>query len=622
MSNANQTDPDRESDAIQDVRQLLQSRTDEAVIRKRLETFYPELDPDFVLGMAQSGFDSFVAGTAAFRAAGRATRRDAAKQAKQDALEAQVEAVDTEPKNRPATDLGNAERFFDLHLGNVYFDRGLGGWRVYDGKRWVPDESAAFLLAIDAARGIAREAAELYQNGRDEAAQKRATSLFAWAMRSESRERLKAMLDIARHFPAMAMPASAFDADPWLFNVANGTINLKTGELRPHNPGDFITKISPVPFIRGLRDARWEQFLREAFDGDEASIRFAQRAFGYALTGSTVEEKLFFLLGLAGTGKSTLIDAGRAAAGDYAVVAEFETFLRKPGSGGARHDVADLAGARMVVAAEPDDGRTLSDGLIKSLTGGDAITARHLYKENFTFKPQFKLFLVANSSPRMSDSDTGLWRRVLRIPFENVPTRPDPTLKVWLQNPEGGARAVLSWAVEGCLAWQREGLGVSERITAATADLRLSFDPLADFFKERCIFEPGVWISASQLRRAYEGWARDRGTRDSFLVSPNRFADRLKSAGCSNRRTMNGKIWDGIRLQDDLDGTPCRPMTTYEPSSVNSSQEEKYRKSYEGGVHSVHGRSYPTKTEDGWTPTPPPDLEEIEQVFFDSAGAE
>jgi putative DNA primase/helicase len=468
MNNDATMTTDRETAAIDYVLPLLRREDPEATVRKALAVMFDGVDADAVLVAAESAIKAEKAQTASFKKAIAAEKRLKTKEAKTAAIEAQAREVDGEPVNRPMTDLGNAERFADQHRGHIFFDTGVGAWRTYDGKRWIVDTSGATRLAFQTARSIAQEAADLFKAASDESGQKRAGAMFAWAMKSQGQARISAIMTLAQHLEGMSLPASAFDSDDMLLNVRNGTIDLNSGLLQPHDPMDFITKLADVEFVSGLRDERWERFLRESFEGDEESIAFAQKAAGYTLTGKTHEEKLFLLLGPAGTGKSTFIDGQRAAMGDYSLVADFGSFLKKSGGSGgsARPDIAAMPGARFVIASEPDEGSQLSSGLVKQLTGRDAVATRDLYKSMFSFTPKFKLWLSANHAPRVSDQDSGIWRRLLRLPFEAVPLKPDPTLKEWVKDLDGGARAVLSWAVSGCLLWLNEGLHVPARITA------------------------------------------------------------------------------------------------------------------------------------------------------------
>ncbi len=291
---------------------------------------------------------------------------------------------------------------------------------------------------------------------------------------------------------------------------------MKPGELREHRREDLITKLAPVEYDPEARLDLWDRFLAEATGGDQELMRFLQRAAGYSLTGETDEEKLFFVHGPAAAGKSTFLEALKAAMGDYAQTADFETFLARQQVGGPRNDVARLAGARLVISIEVDEGKRLAEGLVKTLTGGDTVTARFMYRESFEFKPQMKLWLAANHAPKVSDDDEAMWRRILRVPFERVipKEKRDPKVKATLRDPEIAGPAILAWAVQGCLTWQREGLGVPPIVEQATSAYRLDNDPLREFFASCCVFGPTKTVTVSDLNNEYESWCNDNRERD------------------------------------------------------------------------------------------------------------
>jgi putative DNA primase/helicase len=227
--------------------------------------------------------------------------------------------------------------------------------------------------------------------------------------------------------------------DPWLLNCLNGTLDLRTGELRPHSREDLITLRAEVTYEPGARSPVLEEYLAWVCVGKPGLYEFLQMVAGYSLTGDTREEKLFFLYGPAASGKSTFVEAMKAMLGDYAKVSDFEAFIKKAASGGPKNEIARLDGARFVPSVEVDDGKALAAALIKQLTGGDTVTARFLYQEGKEFKPALKLFLVANNAPAIDPEDDGMWRRILRIPFDRVvpEDQRDPNIKALLTDRAG-----------------------------------------------------------------------------------------------------------------------------------------------------------------------------------------
>jgi putative DNA primase/helicase len=301
-----------------------------------------------------------------------------------------------------------------------------------------------------------------------------------------------------------------------------------------------------------------DKFLVDSTGGDEEMIAFLQRSAGYTLSGFTDEEKFFLVHGPEASGKSTFLEMLKAVLGDYAQTADFETFVARNQVGGARNDIARLAGARFVASIEVDEGKRLAEGLVKTITGGDSICARFLYREAFEFRPQFKLWLACNHAPRISEGDGGMWRRILRVPFEHtVPeSERDPKVKATLKNVDEAGPAILAWAVEGCLRWQMEGLNVPDGVTAATAQYRQEQDPLAEFLDDMCnVGDEDLFVPVTDLRKSYERWASDVGVKHT--LGAKAFNERLESRGCRRvtRRYYNdlgtakiGKCWVGITL--------------------------------------------------------------------------
>ena len=448
------------------------------------------------------------------------------------------------------TDLGNAKRLVALYGRDIRYVPEWERWLVWESNRWRidPSKDAVLPLAKTTIRFLYTFASAIKDDQRQ-------SLLIDHARKSERLERLRAMATLAQTEPGIPVSPDALDADPWLLNCLNGTVDLRTGELRPHRRGDLITKRCPVCYSREARSDLWERFLRRVTGGDEALAAFLQRAIGYALTGHTWEEIVLFLIGPAASGKTTFIEAIKAALGDYAVTAEFETFLVKDGRG-PRSDIARLAGARLVSASEGPPGRQLDERLVKQGTGGDRVTARHLYKEEFEFTPQFLLILGANHRPTIRGDDDAIWRRVLEVPFaaEIPPEERDPQVKATLRDPAQSGAAILAWAVEGCLAWQRERLQVPEAVKRATAAYRSEMSVFDQFLEERCQVGPVFWVASQRFNQAFQGWAVEQGYR--YPLGPQRIAAALRNRGFVPRKKGDVRGWEGLQLApvDGADG--------------------------------------------------------------------
>jgi len=352
----------------------------------------------------------------------------------------------------------------------------------------------------------------------------------------------------ASEYPVVAR-AAQLDADPWLLTVGNGTLDLRTGELRPHARDDLISKLSTVRYDQGARSTLWERFLATTTGDDAELAEFLQRLAGYTLTGDTSEKILLFAHGPTATGKSTFLEAVKAALGEHAATADFETFLKRRGDAGIRNDIARLAGARMVVSVEVDDGKALAEGLIKTLTGGDTVAARFMYREHFEFTPRFKLWLAANHRPRVRADDDAMWRRIVQLPFTHTlpESERDPTLKARFRNDPDIRAAVLAWAVQGCLEWQQRGLDIPACVRDYTEEYRRENDPLAEWIADECQLGAEHWTATKELRAAYEQWCMAAGA-EPIDSKTGGWGAALSQRGCKPGKSGGRRGWHGITV--------------------------------------------------------------------------
>ena len=449
----------------------------------------------------------------------------------------------------PHSDVGAAQRFALRYGSRMRYCFAMKKWLVWDGTRWKPDAIGSVVeFAKETARKIHEEAATV-------ADVKVQETISKFAMRYQAEARLSAMIKLARSEPGIPILPHELDANPWQFNVLNGTINLTTGELEPHRQADLITRVAPIHYDRFARLPLWDAFLDSVTEGDVEVQDFLQRAGGYSLTGDTREEKLFFVHGPTNSGKSTFAEAVKVVLGDYAITADFEAFLTRSFTGGPRPDIARLAGSRFVASIEVDEGKKLAEGLVKMITGGDTVTARRLYQEEFEFKPGFKLWLVANHAPVIADDDDAMWRRIVRVPFDHTIPKDqrDPTIKQRLTDPCHAGPAILAWLVEGCLKWRFGGLAIPKEIERATAEYRSDMDPMSDFIDTYCVMNPELWTSSKTLRSVYEEWGKEEGV-SKDLLKGKAFAERLTARGCTPKKAyVQGKQlrgWLGIGIRD------------------------------------------------------------------------
>ncbi len=457
--------------------------------------------------------------------------------------ESEIGETGHESQGRHLTDMGNAERLVARHGEDLRYVHPWRRWLVWDGARWkVDDNGHVRRLAKDTIRTIYAEAGDAVD---DQARNK----LARHAMSSEAQRSIEAMIALAQS----EVPASPdeLDADPWLLNAENGTVDLRTGELREHRREDLLTKIAGAEYRPDAPATAWAAFLGRVLPGEELRA-FVQRAAGYSVTGDTSEQCLFINHGGGDNGKSTYQEALAEALGDYAMRAPTEMLMVKRG-GGIPNDVARLKGSRFVAASETEEGRRLAESLVKDLTGQDTITARFMRAEFFDFKPSHKLWLSTNHKPEIRGTDHAIWRRIRLVPWSVTipPAEKDMQLPEKLRRELAG---VLAWAVRGCLDWQRGGLGESEEVRQATQDYRIEMDVLAAFMDECCLVAPGVQAKFSDLYAEYGRWCEVSGEK---AEKKRAFGMLLKERGFEpDNGAKNTAIRRGIALLSGREPPP------------------------------------------------------------------
>ena len=452
------------------------------------------------------------------------------------------ETLPTDTTPNP-TDLGNAMRLVALHGEDLRYCYAWGKWLVWDGKRWVIDDVGQVeFLAKDTVRNIYAEAAR-------ETSESRRREIAKWALSSESRQRFSAMVALAQSEPGIPIKHDELNRNRWLINCLNGTLDLRTGELKPHDRADLITKIAPVEYRMGAPCPNWLSFLNMIFEGNQDLIAFVQRAVGYSLTGITDERCMFILWGKGKNGKSTFLETIGRMMGDYAEKTTAETLLTTRQTN-IPNDIARLQGARFVRASESEHGRYLAEARIKEMTGQDMIAARFLFSEWFSFIPEFKIWLGTNHKPVIRGTDEAIWDRIKLIPFTVRIDNPKPRREIDAMFSEELA-GIFSWAVEGCMEWQDHGLGVTEEVRKATAEYRYEMDNIGRFIEECCEVGEYFRTPSSELYEAYKAWAEDVGVE---VLSSQSFGRRLTELGFEAQRNTTGqKKWmrQGIRINDD-----------------------------------------------------------------------
>ena len=441
------------------------------------------------------------------------------------------------------TDIGNGLRLVDSCAGRLCYVAEWKQWLVWDGQRWCKgDDAGVMKLAHKVALGI-------YDGISKEDDEKKRKELLKWAIQSESAVRIDAMIKTAR--PYLTIPSAQFDTRPDMLCVRNGVVNLRTGQLIPHDATMMLTKRTDIDYDPTATAPTWRAFLDRIFEGNGDVLQFIQRAVGYTLTGSTDEHCLFFLYGVGANGKSTFLEAMRMLMGEYYVTTSVEAMLATEYTGGATPYVASLPGMRMAMASEMPEGRRFNESLIKDITGGGTITARHLYGAPFEFQPSHTMWISGNYRPRITGTDEGIWRRLKVVPFNAFipPEQRRPMAEV-LDGFRNELSGILTWAVQGAVAWYDWGLPTSPTIEQATMEYRGEEDVVARFVAAVCVLQPDAMTAKHKVFDAWQQWTDEESEKSANGWSQRRFTEQLKRKGVE-LGGMGRMFYVGIGLRSD-----------------------------------------------------------------------
>lgn len=442
-----------------------------------------------------------------------------------------------------------------LGMGKSGWDRDAryvakwGKWLFWDGTRWKVDERREDMTRVRAyLRGRAEDLKAWAASKAEGDDDKEAKKLTAWADDQAKLLRHKntvaAVESLAQSNPDSAAGADDFDGELMLLGTPGGTVDLRTGVLRPALREDAITKHTTcAPAPPGTNPSRWLAFLSEVFNGDQELVDFMQRAAGYALTGMTTEHKLLFLYGTGRNGKSVFLNTLFKLWGDYARKAAAETFLNSRGEGHPT-DVAGLHGARLVVGSELPRGKTWDESVIKDLTGGDKMTARFMRQDYFDFDPQLTLMIAGNTQPSFRGVDEAIRSRVVLVPFTvTIPKeRRDTSLpdKLMAEGP-----AILRWVIDGALAWQREGLNVPHSVAAASEEYFEAEDTVGQFLSDETETVVGHFETSQAIYARFESWCFGQGLSGWTKLT---LVKELRGRGFVDARMKHGRGLKGLKL--------------------------------------------------------------------------
>ena len=445
-------------------------------------------------------------------------------------------------------DAGNSERLIQLHGHELRYCHALRKWLVYDGRRWAVD-------ATDQARQLAKQTMVDFL---DQAVLAHSEPAEKFAKQSLNDKRITSMLSMAES--EIFVTPDQLDQDIWALNFRNGTVDLRTGELKPHDWRDLITKLVHYDYRPGVECPRFFEFLARIMGGGpDASeteleradrlISYLQTAFGYSLTGSTSEKAVLFCHGRGNNGKTTLLSLFLHLLKEYSVLLQIDTLMVRQESNNSQADLADLRGARFVSTSETEEGQRLSEGKLKRITQGmGLIKAVRKYENPITFPETHKLWFDANHKPIIRGTDNAIWNRLHLIPF-NV-TIPDDEIDQDLPSKLAAeAEAILAWAVAGAVRWNAEGLGKPPEVAQASKQYRQEMDQIGRFFDERCIILPSARVQARLLYRNYHDWAEGGGEKN--VRAGTVFAACLSERNFEKSRTETGIVYSGIGIRSE-----------------------------------------------------------------------
>lgn len=460
---------------------------------------------------------------------------------------------------RSYDDTGNADRFIDRY-GNLYkYSYIANKFYIYDGMKWKVDDKGSIRKLIDEMiESIKNEKVLHSEDVTEEEAREVFQKYYKKTRGTQAKKNI--MNELMHRRPATP---DDFDRDDMLINVANGYIDLTSRELYKHDINKMFSQITNTDYTEKMQPAVWLDFLNDIFAGNQKVIRYIQKALGYSLTGSTREQIMFILFGKGRNGKSIFVEVISEILGDYSNNMQAKSLMVKKNDN-VNTDIARLSKARFVTSSEPNEGFRFDEGLIKQLTGGDKVTARFLYAEEFEYTPKFKIWVSTNHKPIIRGTDDGIWRRLVLIPFDvQIPEeKVDKDLKYKLLRE---APAILNWMAEGAYMWMQEGLEMPDKLKAAVQKYRNEMDTLGQFIEDCCKVDKYSSEKVSNLHQAYKTWSNDNLTstkvlgmksfsqkmEERFVKESRRDANYFIGIEIDNKKSFEEQKYPGIRAVFD-----------------------------------------------------------------------
>lgn len=447
------------------------------------------------------------------------------------------------------TDTGNARRLEAMFGKRIRYIHQQKSWLVWDGARWADNDPVVYRMITEIAPLFHAQCQKKIQealDAGDEDGAKYWAKRAQYAMSVENSTRIDAAVKVGRNLEALATYPGDYDSDPWMFNVENGTLDLRTGLLKPHDRGALHRKLAPVEYDPDAKAKVFLKFFREVVPS--AGVRkFIRNYIGMCLTG-LMEDHIFpVFYGKGRNGKSTFLRTVMELLGDYAQSLPSETLRAKSFGGGIPNDVARLSGSRLALALEFPEATRINEDLLKRLTGGDPVTARFLNQEFFDFIPTAKFILATNHKPEFRGADDGIWRRVRLVPWTvHIPEeRVDPKLGAKLRAELPG---ILNWALRGCLSWQAEGLCVPPEMEELTEEYREESDIIGQFLTECCMMGTYEEVMASDLYEEFQAWQTTQGMKPWTQVTFGRTIGERPGIDRSRHPKNRRKLYIGVGL--------------------------------------------------------------------------
>ncbi|WP_334123028.1 DNA primase family protein [Glutamicibacter sp.] len=429
-----------------------------------------------------------------------------------------------------------AARFAQYASGRCLYVDGLG-WHYWDKTRWAIDSRGKHahkvlteLLTLCTTREVLDS-----------------KELLADLRAANTANGSNGVLDLASR--QLEADAADMDNDPYLLNVQNGTLDLRTLELRPHDPADLITKVTRASYYPDAHSDRWTDFLNSSLPDMEIQ-EFLQRFIGSALIGAVLDHVLVVATGGGRNGKGVIAETVRHALGDYTITASNQMLVASRyggNSAGEKASLMRLRGARFATMSELEKGVQLAESTMKQLTGGDSIEAKLMGQNPVEFEPSHSFFMLTNDLPKVDPTAQAVWARIRVVPFNiSFEGREDPNLK---QDLKLAAEAVISWAVAGLWGYQKEGLNAPAQVMASTENYRAENDDVKQFIADQCELVPNARVTRSELLHAYLAWARDNGGEQ---LTGRAFTPRIaKIQGITEGKSNGNLVWKGVGLKND-----------------------------------------------------------------------